>query len=203
MGNPAFNSNPITETTVEKKHSFFSGMKNVAIQCDVLTERLWKEQVKEWKQGNLIFEGKVCGKNYITSSKAFPASGDQYPILSQQKTIELDTIQSGEEAIVTHAALTYHRELFDNYLEKEIINWWENDVKDKIYNKYGGLNKAPEICQFARQCRNASGHRGVNIDPALKVPDPIWKGINLKNYPWKRLREIFTEADFFDFWIEF
>ncbi len=199
--NPAFNKNSIAEVIIREQHSFFKGLRNVVLQADILTAQQWKEKDKNWKGGNCFFEGTWCQKNYITNAEEAKKQNDKFPILYQKKTVALDTIKSKDGYVVTEGELSYLRDLFDNYLEKEIINWWES-IKAKIFTKYGHIDKAPEICQFARQCRNACGHNGVNITKQ-GVPDPVWNGINLLNYQGKRLREIFTEADFFDFWIDF
>ena len=200
MNNPAFNENPITEVIIEKKHSFFNGLRNIIHQGDILTDRIWKEKGKEWKQGNQIFEGDISNRNYFVNEGLI--KDDNYPVLYQERTAELKTLKGGEGYEATEAELSYHRELFDNCIEKEIINWWEGGMGNLVIARYGKIDLAPEICQFARQCRNACGHLGVNIT-TTKGPDPIWKGVNLKSHQGKKLREILTEADFIDFWIDF
>jgi hypothetical protein len=119
-------------------------------------------------------------------------------IESQKKQYDFENPAENEKVV----DLEFEHIHLSSIFEKQYINWWEEDVKNTINQKYNGIKNANSICQFARQVRNSFGHSKISVT-AENCTDPIWNGLNLKNKNGKDIYEVLSIADLINLWIDF
>lgn len=184
---------------IHPSFTFYKNMRNIIYEADILQDRIWMDAQKIRTNHIHCFEGGISNRNYSVNAENI----SKVEFIELLYTEKLKNIEHSdfENAIITPVELEYKRELFDIVINQEIIEWWER-IKQIIYDKYNGTKNYNHHCQFARHLRNGAGHNGIKIDNEDEV-DPIWKGLNLKGHRGKQIRDILTEADIFDFWIDF
>lgn len=191
---------PIEQVFINESFSYYNGLKHVIKQADLINKEIFSKNDKPYNGifsllSHISKKTVFCNINLIDFSNT-----DDYEI---QRQIQ-DGIYSESRAESNHKIidLIYEHEQFTSVLEKQFIKWWEEDIKERVTQKYNGIRNANSVCQFARQIRNAFGHSQINITVS-NCDDPIWNGLNLKDNNGKNIYEIMSIADFINFWIEF
>lgn len=192
---------PIEKVFITKDYSFYKNLKFIVKQAELVQKELFRKNNSQNFNGISALESGISNRTVFINSNLIDFESERpYELQRQLKVgqINLKEIKPNQTIIDLH----YEYEHFVSVLEKQYIKWWEDGVREKISEKYKGLKNANELCQFARQIRNAFGHADINIT-TNNCPDPIWNQLNLKEYNGNDIHTILTVADIINFWIEF
>ncbi len=192
---------PIEQIFISKDYSFYKNLKFIIKQAELVQKELFKKNNSRNFNGISALESGISNKTVFINSKLIDFETDKpYELQRQLKVGQLDLEETNSNQTIID--LHYEYEHFVSVLEKQYIKWWEEEVRENITAKYNGLKNASELCQFARQIRNAFGHAEINIT-VNNCPDPIWNQLNLKEYNGSDIHTILTVADIINLWIEF
>lgn len=192
--------NPIEQIFVRNENTFYKELKTVIKQAELVSTEIFSKNKKEFN-GTQLLQCNISEYNVGVNSNIidFSSNNKSYEIQRQKIVCREDDEIKAKHRIIN---ITYEHEQLSTVIEKQFLNWWENKIKDIIYSKYGRLNNANEMCQFARQLRNSFGHSKINI--TVDIPNqPTWKGTNLIHYNGHNIFEVISFADIINFWIEF
>ncbi|MEM0578305.1 hypothetical protein [Flavobacterium polysaccharolyticum] len=192
--------NPIEQIFVREDNTFYKELKTIIKQAELVSIEIFSKNNQEFN-GIQLLQCTISEFNVAVNSNIIDFSNnDKSYEIQRQKIVE----NEDDEIKVKHKIinLTYEHEQLATVIEKQFLNWWEKKVKKIIHSKYGGLDNANNLCQFARQLRNSFGHSKINITINIQN-QPIWKNINLIDYNSRNIFEVVSFADIINFWIEF
>lgn len=193
---------PTEKYLVTINHSFYKYLKNIIRQDYLISKEIFEENNQKFNPvkilGTYISEKTVCVNGGIIDIN----NNYSYEIERQIQIGKGSLEKIDREYKVVNAIPEF--EQLCSLTEKQFIDWWEESVREKINSKYGKLDKANSMCQFARQLRNAFGHSSIDVyENAKCINDPVWQYLNLKNFPGKKVFDLMTIGDLVNFWIEF
>ncbi len=192
--------NPIEQIFVKEDNTFYKELKTIIKQAELVSIEIYSKNSQEFN-GIQLFQCNVSEFNVAVNSNIidFSSNNKSYEI-QRQKIVENDDYKIKVKHKIIN--LTYEHEQLATVIEKQFINWWEKKVKNIINIKYGSLDKANNLCQFARQLRNSFAHSKIKIKN--NIPNqPIWQNINLIEYNNRNIFEVVSFADIINFWVEF
>ncbi|MBD0723902.1 hypothetical protein B6A10_01775 [Flavobacterium sp. L1I52] len=187
---------------ITESHTFYKQLKSVIRQDYLISKEIFEENQKLFNPIKIlaafISEKTICfNPDLININNSEPYEIERQTQIGIGK---VENINSENFSVVS--AIPEYEQLC-SLAEKQFIDWWENEVCQRIITKYGGINKANSKCQFARQLRNAFGHSKINIQENLRCVDPIWQYLNLKKFPGQKIFELMSLGDLVNFWIDF
>lgn len=186
---------------VTKNHSYYKHLKFVIYQSDIVAKDILSKNTKSEYNGVTRFLPFISGKSvFLNISTINLDNSNDFEIRTQKTKNKYDFNNPRENEKVVD--LKYEHVHLSSIFEKQFINWWETNIKNKISYKYNGLNNANSICQFARQVRNSFGHSKINVT-TNNCAEPIWNGLNLKNNNGEDIFKVLSIADLINLWIEF
>ncbi|SDM02548.1 hypothetical protein [Kriegella aquimaris] len=187
--------------SIKSDYSFYTHLKLVIIQSDLVAKEILSKSVNSEYNGITRFLPIISRKAvYLNKNIINLDNTEDYEIGIKTQENQYDFENPAQKGKVVDLA---HEHIhLSSIFEKQFINWWEEDIKNRIHEKYNGLKNASPICQFTRQVRNSFGHSGINVT-ANNCMDPIWNKLNLKATNGIDIYAVLSIADLINLWIEF